>query len=251
MNLNKNLLTEKQVLERIQERAEEEGLTLNQEIEAQNIFYKAMNENLNSSKTQKQQISLIDSICTELGQKDERGFPSTPDFVFRMHSDNKHMSYFDYFLQEGESEKILNVLYEYNIPTDILRGVHKNQKFDKEYPENGVRVVQETESIYGDSPVIVRFSISKDGKTIYEWTKRNDIPVSNRTIESLSEQGIDVFVEEEKRETNKERKAEYRVTYFTEDGKAIREYKYTDRYGHRRTIYLSGNRIVSKGEIGL
>ena len=54
------------------------------------------------------------------------------------------MSYFDYFLQEGESGKILDILTEHNIPTDVLKGVHKNQNFDASYP-NGVSVKQEVE----------------------------------------------------------------------------------------------------------
>ena len=250
MKKTRKLLPKEQVLERIKERAMEEGLTLNQEIDAQNIFYRAMNEELNVNKTLKQQISLIDVICTELGQKDEKGNPSTSEFVFRMHSDNKHMSYFDYFLQEGESGKILDILAEHKIPTDVLKGVHKNQNFDASYP-NGVNVKQEVESISGDSPVIVGFTISLNGKVIYEWTKRDDLPISNKTIEALNAQGIDVFVEEKKREENKDRKSNYKVTYLTEDGNTIREYRYTDRYGHKRVMYISGNRIVSKGEIGL
>lgn len=156
------ILDEKFVKEQLAEWAKEDyPLTLSQELKAKDLFYDLMKEKQNSSKDLPTQEALLAEIARKLaiGEK--------PESVFRQHGDNKHLNYFDVFLEEGASGDILDILKENGISTDILKGIKKNVPFD--VTVDGIRVVQEMSNGEDTSPTIERFAIYKDGSLIYEW----------------------------------------------------------------------------------
>lgn len=141
-------------------------LTLQQEIEVENLYFELMKEHKNINKDKDTQISLIDEIMHKMYNKE------TPESIFRQHGDNSHMSYYDVFLEAGESDKILEALHNNDIPTDVLRGVKKNIPFDSTIGD--VRIVQEVERTDDSSPIISAFEIYKGDRLVYEWKRSKD-----------------------------------------------------------------------------
>lgn len=159
------ILDEKFVEEQLAEWAKEDyPLTLSQEFKAKDLFYELMKEKQNASKDLPTQEALLAEIARKLaiGEK--------PESVFRQHGDNKHLNYFDVFLEEGESGKILERLNDYGISSDVLKGIKKNVPFDVTI--DGVRVVQEMSNGEDTSPTIERFEIYKDGSLVYFWSPK-------------------------------------------------------------------------------
>lgn len=141
-------------------------LTLYQEMEARELFYDLMREKQNINKDIPTQEALLAEIARKLS------YGETRESVFRQHGDNKHLNYFDVFLEEGASKNILDALNYYGISTDVLKGIKKNVPFDAVI--DGVRVVQEISNGDDGSPTVEKFEITKDGKLVYFWTPRRD-----------------------------------------------------------------------------
>ena len=103
--------------------------------------------------------------------------------IFMLNTSYKHLNYFDFFLSEGESQKIIAALKQYDIPIDILRGVKKTLPMDKDnitfekINKKGQKVkdiVRLTQTIVKEpniSPYIGEFIIEYKGKIIYEFNK--------------------------------------------------------------------------------
>lgn len=160
-------LTEQFVEEQLAEWAQEDyPLTVYQEQQAKEMFYKLMNEKQNSSKTLLVQEALLAEIARKLS------YGETPDGVFRQHSDNRHMNYFDVFLEDGQSTKILEALEINGIPTDVLKGIKKGVPFH--VIKDGVEVEQRLDDGDDGTPHVDYFEIKVDGKTIYKWTPTYD-----------------------------------------------------------------------------
>lgn len=155
-----------QILTKFAEEHPEIELTESQIADTKTLYNRLMNEKVNQTKNAWEQESLITDIATGLAIGED------PELIFREHADNKHLNYFDVFLRKGESEKILQIFDEYEISTDILKGLKKNVPDD--YTIDGVRVIQEISNDPNVSPYIINFEIYKDGKRIYKWTP-NDI----------------------------------------------------------------------------
>ena len=209
-------------------------LTENQIQTIIDLFNRLMNENINKNKNLAEQESLITDIAIGLTIKPEG---ETPEFIFRQHSDNKHLNYFDMFLANGETDKILKALAEHNIPTDVLRGLKRNQDFDAKI--GNVRIFQKVAYDENGSISIEKFEIYKDGELIYEW-----IPYDEDEMEYDTEfepEQVEIPVEQPKRKDGKPRKSTYVSTIMTSDDVVIEE-SY-DRLGRRRLQYAAGTVI--------
>ena len=126
------------------------------------LFDRLMNEKVNQSKNLWEQEALVTYIAIgySIGEQ--------TDFIFRQLADNKHLNYFDVFLEQGEAERIQKALLKHNVPTDVLKGIKKNIDFDVTI--GNVRVVQIMSDGEDTSPTIESFEIYKDGELIYKWT---------------------------------------------------------------------------------
>lgn len=103
------------------------------------------------------------------------------DDIFIENTSYKHLSYFDNFLAKGESKNILDVLQQYNIPPDVLRGVRLNLPMDgdnvpfERINKNGkitkgnVKITQVIVKEPNESPYIGEFIIEYKGKIIYRF----------------------------------------------------------------------------------
>lgn len=126
------------------------------------LFDRLMNEKVNQSKNLWEQEALVTYIAIgySIGEQ--------TDFIFRQLADNKHLNYFDVFLEQGEADRIQKALLKHNVPTDVLKGIKKNIDFDVTI--GNVRVVQIMSDGEDTSPTIESFEIYKDGELIYKWT---------------------------------------------------------------------------------
>lgn len=130
------------------------------------LFDKLMNEKSNKTKNKWEQEALITDIAIGFA------YNEPVDLIFREHSDNKHMSFFDNFLDNGESDKISKILSEYGLPTEVLRGVKPNididikRNFEKDTIEikGKINPSPDSESEQDDF-----FEIYLNGHRIYEW----------------------------------------------------------------------------------
>ena len=134
-------------------------------IDTIDLFDRVMIEKVNQSKNEDEQEGLITSIL--IG----KSIGESNDLIFRKFSDNKHLNYFDVFLKEGESKTIQDILKQYNISTDVLKGIKKNVPFDTtiETEVGTVRVVQELSVFDNTSPEITFFGIYLNNKIIYKY----------------------------------------------------------------------------------
>lgn len=156
-------LTEQFVRQQLSEWAQDDyPLTVYQEEQAHDMFYQLMNEKQNSSKTLLVQEALLAEIARKLS------YGETPEGVFRQHSDNRHMNYFDVFLEDGQSTKILEALEIHGIPTDVLKGIKKGVPFH--VIKDGVEVEQRLDDGDDGTPHVDYFEIKVNGETIYKWT---------------------------------------------------------------------------------
>lgn len=138
------------------------------------MFKRLMSEKSNSTKTIDEQFSMLTDIAYGFAINENE------NATFNHYADNKHLNYFDVFLEEGERSNITEALNKANIPTDVLKGIKKNIPYDANTrTEDGrlVRVVQETEP---PSNTISYFAIYVDGEMIYSWDRSSggydDVP---------------------------------------------------------------------------
>lgn len=232
-----------QILTKFAEEHPQFELTESQIVDTQILYDRLMNEKVNQTKNAWEQESLITDIATGLAIGED------PELIFREHADNKHLNYFDVFLRKGETEKILQIFYEYGISTDILKGLKKNVPDD--YTIDGVRVIQEISNDPNVSPQIINFEIYKDGKRIYKWTP-NDIAEEEDEEEESDlyepdfnynpkiEQVINKFTPPTK--SGKLRKGVYIATIISSEGKPITK----EMTSNGRFIYRDSNGRFTK-----
>lgn len=134
-------------------------------VKTADMFKKLMSEKNNSTKTVDEQLSMLTDIAYGFAINENE------NATFNRYADNKHLNYFDIFLEEGERSRITEALNKANISTDILKGIKKNIPYDaSSTTEDGrlVRVVQETEP---PSNTISYFAIYVDGVMVYSWDR--------------------------------------------------------------------------------
>ena len=124
------------------------------------MFSQLMTEKNNLSKTMDEQLSMLTDIAYGFAINEKE------NATFNRYADNKHLNYFDIFLEDGQRGMITEALNRAGISTDVLKGIKKNVPYDATI--DGVRVVQETEP---PSNTISYFAIYKDGEKIYEWSR--------------------------------------------------------------------------------
>lgn len=223
-----------QILTKFAEERPQIELTENQIEDTQILYDRLMNEKVNQTKNAWEQESLITDIATGLAMGE------TPELIFREHADNKHLSYFDNFLGEGESEKILQIFNDNEISTDILKGLKKN--VPDNYTIDGVHVIQVISDDPNESPHIIDFEIYKNGKLIYKWTP-------NKPWEEIDEE-YDIeahynYLKEQEAlkpepltKSGKQRKSSYIATIVSSEGEKVTAEK------------LSNGQIVYRGSNG-
>lgn len=199
-------------------------ITENQIFETKELFNSLMNEKVNSQKTKLEQESLISDILIGYSYGEKK------DFMFRQHSDNKHMNYFDIFLSEGESKKIQSALYKNGIPTDILKGIKKNIPFD--ITKDGIQIIQEISDNGEGSPTISKFEIYSDGKLIYKWTQDLEYEEDDYIDYDYYEKE-EKIPEQPKTKSGKPRKGIYLATIINSEGEKITQ----EKISNGRIIY--------------
>lgn len=157
-----SLLKVNQILTQFADENPQIELTESQIADAVDLFDRLMNEKVNQTKNAWEQEALVTDIAIgySIGE--------STDFIFKQHADNKHLNYFDVFLETGEADKIQQALLKHNIPTDVLKGIKKNVDFDVTI--GNVRVVQTMSDGEDTSPTIDSFEIYQDGNLIYKWS---------------------------------------------------------------------------------
>ena len=190
------------------------------------LFDKLMNERSNITKNEWEQEALITDIATGCA------YGESADLIFREHSDNKHMSFFDNFLEEGEANKISKILSEYELPTEVLRGVKPNIdiNFERSFGNDTVEIKGRINpSPDGESEQDDFFEIWLNGKRIYEWNRnkfeemeeKNDVKVEDiyepdSYYKPSKEKTLNLFTK-----SGKERKGTYLATIKKSNGEVI------------------------------
>lgn len=132
------------------------------------IYNSVMTEKVNATKTKDEQVSLIHDILIGFS------YNETKDRLLRAHSDVKFLSFFDNFLDEGESEKVYNAIKSLGLPTEILRGIKPNVDIDIKVNSGG-NIVEISGSINpspdGDNNQDDFLLIKVNGASIYNWVR--------------------------------------------------------------------------------
>lgn len=190
------------------------------------LFNRLMNEKSNITKNEWEQEALLTDIAIGFG------YNESADSIFREHSDNKHMSFFDNFLEKGEADKISKILSEYGLPTEVLRGVKPNIDIDikrnlgKDTIEIKGRI---NPSPDGESEQDDFFEIYLNGYRIYEWNRNGFKEVEEKDdveAEDIYEPDSDYEPSEERfarlfTKSGKPRKGTYIATIEKSNGEVI------------------------------
>ena len=229
-------------------------LTENQIQTTVDLFNRLMNEKVNKNKNLWEQEALVTDIAIGLTLKPKG---ETPDFIFRQHSDNKHLDFFDTFLAYGETKKIEEMLKEYNLPSDILKGLKPNQEIDfvKKYDKNVIEIKGNiTFSPDGEKEQNDYLEIYLNGENIYSWHRNpiNENVVNNNINSEPYEHNNQEFEdkapkEQPKRKDGKPRKSTYIGKIVTSNNIIIEE-SY-DRLGRRRLQYAAGT-VINGVKVG-
>lgn len=204
------------------------------------LFDKLMNEKVNQSKNLWEQEALVTDIA--IGYS----FGEQTDFIFRQHADNKHLNYFDVFLEQGEAEKIQKALLKYNISTDVLKGIKKNIDFDIVIDK--IRIVQTMSDGENTSPTIESFEIYKDKKLIYRWGADEFLEKEYNNTDSKfdeyyrQESKVEIPKEPPPTKSGKRRKGIYLGTVISSNGDKVIIEKLTNG----QTVYRASNGRFTK-----
>lgn len=135
------------------------------------IYNLVKNEKINLSRPKREHHNLVTAIFGQvfIGTK--------PETIIALHSDNKHMNYFDVFLEQGEAKKVMQALKKEGISTEALRGIKRNLPENLKKIGDNVYVTQVISSNDSDSLSIEEFEIIKKteegAEVLYAW-KRDD-----------------------------------------------------------------------------
>ena len=216
-------------------------LTESQIQDTVDLFDRLMNEKVNQSKNLWEQEALVTDIAIGYSI----GEPT--DLIFRQHADNKHLNFFDNFLNYGETRKIEKMLKENNLPSSILKGLKPNQEIHlvQEYKGDEIEIKGNiTFSPDGEKEQNDYLEISMNGQIIYSW-RRNAI--SENVIYDDIDFEPDEYYEPEPKappptKSGKPRKGIYIGTVISSDGDIVTMEKLTNG----RTIYRASNGRFTK-----
>ena len=199
------------------------------------LFDRLMNEKVNQSKNLWEQEALVTDIAIGYSI----GEPT--DLIFRQHADNKHLNYFDVFLEQGEADRIQKALLKHNVPTDVLKGIKKNIDFDVKI--GNIRVVQTMSDGEDTSPTIESFEIYKDGELIYKWSPDEFWEEGYDNIDFESDEYYEPEpIEPPPTKSGKPRKGIYLGTVISSNGDNVTIEKLTNG----RTVYRASNGRFTK-----
>lgn len=153
-------------------------------------YYDIANENNIISKTKEEQKSVVTGIAIDVARgagENER---------FNRWADNKHMSYFDNFLEDGARGDIQEQLNKYNIPTDILKPIRKNTDYSNTQFVNGKEVtIQQFTDVDDDGyRYVSQFDIFVDGVRVYHFSAEQNT-FSERVRENFIEMAQNIYYE--------------------------------------------------------
>lgn len=183
------------------------------------LYDRLMNEKVNQTKNVWEQEALITDIAIGLTMGE------STDLIFRQHADNKHLNYFDVFLENGEADRIQKVFQKHGISTDVLKGIKKNIDFDVTI--GNIRVVQTMSDEEDTSPTIDSFEIYQNGELIYKWSPDEFWEEEDEDIYepdeyyTHSEEAVSIVVPPTK--SGKPRKGIYIATIISSEGDIITE----------------------------
>ena len=138
------------------------------------VFNALMKEEVRKYDTMADNETLLHNLLEMRFGKDEQ---ATSLQMLAAYGDNKHLGYFDMVLEAGESNYIMSVLAENNIPTSVLKGIsasvpHEGVPIELE-DGRFVQIYQDVEKPSPDvSPIVTNVEIYLDGKLIYSWKNR-------------------------------------------------------------------------------
>lgn len=140
------------------------------------IYNLVKNEKINLARPKREHHNLVTAIFGQVfvGVK--------PETITALHSDNKHMNYFDVFLEQGEAKKVMKALKKEGLSTESLRGIKRNLPENSKKIGEDVYVNQVISRTEEDSLLIEEFEIIKkteEGTEIlYKWERKfeDDIP---------------------------------------------------------------------------
>lgn len=157
------------------------------------LFEALKNEKTNADKSIGAQQNMLQFLAQ--GQVKNEDIEQTK----RHFSDNKHLNYYDEFMENGLSNKILSFLVQNGIPTEALKVVKTFDDNTWTVPKHmlhkgdnrKIEIVQET----GDpSNTIYGFSIYINGVKEFTWTRDYDTDL-RETLEALTAQAWHMFDE--------------------------------------------------------
>lgn len=153
------------------------------------IFETVKKEKLNINRKGLEKESFVTAILGQviIGQD--------KDTLTALYSDNKHMNYFDVFLDKGEARKIQKALTNKGLSTEVLRGIKKS------LPEEGKKIapnilyVQELGENENGSLVIVNVEIVEvkdngENEVIYNWKRKQDFEVPDIKLPDILKAGF-------------------------------------------------------------
>lgn len=199
-------------------------LTQNQIYETKEIFKSVMLDEVNINKNYLEQESLITDIAIGFS------FGETKERIFRAHSTNKHMNFFDNFMEEGQASKIQSVLNEKGISTEVLRGIKAGSPFDfsVEHPNGHIEISGYIcPSPDGENDENDFFEIKINGEVVYRWDKYSFGDVYFNDVDfyepDFEEPKIEEPVpkEQPKTKSGKPRKGTYLGTIISSSGETI------------------------------
>lgn len=194
-------------------------LSLQDVFSVSRIFKEAMLDSMNSGLSEEQQKILLDKFIKQIHEENKKtGNLYTEDEILRGSTSNKHMIYFDNFLEWGEGSKIVEKLRNVGLYADELAGVSLKD-IDTTTP-NGLRIVQKTEKV-DKSIVVVEFELYYQGKRIYRWVRDviddEDSDYYDDDTEVTETEGVEVRYEPEMAKQKEGSKSKYVETYYFRD----------------------------------
>ena len=230
-----------QILTQFVEENPQIELTESQIQDTIDLFDRLMNEKVNQTKNLWEQEALVTDIAIgySIGEQ--------TDLIFRQHADNKHLDFFDNFLNYGETKKIKKILKENNLPSSILKGLKPNQEIHLVPEYNGDKIEIKgniTFSPDGEKEQNDYLEISMNGKIIYSW-HRNAID-ENVIFDDIDFEPDEYYepepIEPPPTKSGKPRKGIYLGTVISSNGDNVTIEKLTNG----RTVYRASNGRFTK-----
>lgn len=116
----------------------------------------------------------------------------TDSTIFTQLSDNKHMSFFNNFGEDGLADKLIDALKAHGISTDVLKGVTRGSKFTDvdDVTNDGIRVQiiwgeDEDGYYYMDSISITKENDDGEEEVVFEWESEGIIDEDTGEFEPL------------------------------------------------------------------